>query len=423
MVNKNKLLSCSSTGSASDLLLARLCDEFTAARRNGQSISVEDVIRQYPEHADQIRTAFDALQLFAKFPQATWKPDAVDELPERIARFDIVRMIGRGGMGVVYEATHPSVSRRVAIKVLKPELLASENFAARFRLEAEAASRLNHPNIVPFIDYGDDNGAAYMSMLYIDGESLDHVLNRFRNDSAADSDSTSFVANDFPRIAQIGASVASALAQAHQQHAIHRDIKPANLILDKAGKIWVTDFGLAKLRDDDTELSCLGDMIGTPRYMAPEQIRGISDERSDIYSLGATLYELATGQKPWDPATTPAGSRERGRLPAVRTINPHVPVGLATIIAKACHANSRHRYKNAAELQFALNQFAHGGTVEDRRRLRGERPAPSRFRDIVLATALVGSLTVAAVLSNTGGKIAEVVSADVAFAADTNDCQ
>ena len=139
-------------------------------------------------------------------------------------------------------------------------------------------------------------------MHYIDGQSLDHILEKVWQSVERDScDGTavadSMAACDFQGIAKLGADVASAMQQAHLQGTIHRDIKPANMILDKSGKIWVTDFGLAKLRDEESDLSRTGDLIGTPRYMAQEQIRGMADGRSDIYALGVTLYELASGHQ------------------------------------------------------------------------------------------------------------------------------
>ena len=198
----------------------------------------------------------------------------------------------------------------MAIKVLNTRGRDSGKFQDRFLREAEAASRLNHPNIVPFLDCGKDGDVAYLSMHYIDGQSLDHILEKVWQSVERDScDGTavadSMAACDFQGIAKLGADVASAMQQAHLQGTIHRDIKPANLILDKSGKIWVTDFGLAKLRDDESDLSRTGDLIGTPRYMAPEQIRGMAD--------GAIFTHWASRCTNW-PAVI-----ERGAAPNRRT--------------------------------------------------------------------------------------------------------
>jgi eukaryotic-like serine/threonine-protein kinase len=284
------------------LKLADLCDEFTQRLRSGEQPSVEEYATAHPELAEQIASVFPALILFGELDNAENETDDAGPEPTEIAGYQIVRRLGTGGMGVVYEATHSTVSRRMAIKVLNTRGRDSGKFQDRFLREAEAASRLNHPNIVPFLDCGKDGDVAYLSMHYIDGQSLDHILEKVWQSVERDScDGTavadSMAACDFQGIAKLGADVASAMQQAHLQGTIHRDIKPANLILDKSGKIWVTDFGLAKLRDDESDLSRTGDLIGTPRYMAPEQIRGMADGRSDIYALGVTLYELASGHQ------------------------------------------------------------------------------------------------------------------------------
>lgn len=381
-------------------LLSAICDDFSARVRAGEPVSVEDYVLAYPQHETDIRTAISALQLMDAVANKEAVPSANPLIPDRIGRFQIVRRLGAGAMGIVYEATHPTVSRRIAIKVLKAETRAAAGFRERFLREAEAASRLNHPNIVPFFDYGEDGNVAYMSMMYVDGIGLDQLLNRHYMAEPGES----IVGRDFVQMARIGADVAGALAHAHSQHTIHRDIKPANLLLDGKGKVWVTDFGLAKLRDDDDDsLSTNGQMIGTPRYMAPEQLRGIAEERSDIYSLGITLLELVSGRPVWAKGDT---SAETGLIDASAILrsNSLVPPELAKIISKACAPAPNKRYSKASELQFALNQFAHGGGKTDR---RGESrsDAKGKFRDIVLGIGLMLGLTLAAILGSPKSKI------------------
>jgi serine/threonine protein kinase len=307
------------------------------------------------------------------------------DAPELLAGYRVLRQIGQGGMGVVYEAEHPRLSRKLAIKVLIGQKKHS-TVPERFRREAEAASRLNHPHIVSVFDFGEQNGVQYLAMAMIDGVSLDVMLDQYRAASRSGAETRSSAglltmvtaapaaANveavgeqsgseaihriigadaDFRQLARLGADIASALSHAHQNGTIHRDIKPGNLILDRTGKIWVTDFGLAKVLDDRSDLSRTGDVIGTPRFMAPEQLRGHCDERSDIYSLGITLYEMASGTRAWDSLTTAQLLKIRASadLPELEEQAPFVPRPLAEIIMKACSYRPEDRYQSAQEMQ------------------------------------------------------------------------
>lgn len=392
-----------------DLKLYELLEEFISLLRRGQGIPVREFARRYPQYCDRIVADFPALLMaeglkprLSMAPGVT-APIAPAEAPVLLAGYRVIRQIGQGGMGIVYEAEHPRLSRRLAIKVL-PGQKGKATVTERFRREAEAASRLNHPNIVPVFDFGEQNGVQYLAMAMIEGNSLDHLLEQYRtaNNSAAATRSSAglltMVTNqpwmdpphgsanafsgqpgerkligpeaDFKKLATLGADVAAALAHAHANKTIHRDIKPGNLILDNAGKIWVTDFGLAKIRDDDSDLSRTGDIIGTPRFMAPEQLRGHCDERSDIYSLGITLYEMASGTRAWDSLGTAQLLKVRAsaELPELSEQAPFVPQPLADIIMKACSNRPEDRYQTAQEMQLVLNRFAHGQKTGDRRR-------------------------------------------------------
>ena len=188
------------------------------------------------------------------------------------------------------------------------------------------------------------------------------------------------ICHDWQRIAKLGAQVASALSHAHSQGMIHRDIKPANLILARDGTIWVTDFGLAKLRDDENDLSCSGEMIGTPRYMAPEQMIGAADERSDIYGIGRVLYELvardcpSNGLSSRDAETNrtlcnsdrSSGSLPTLEIPELHKLNPAIPERLARVIAKASTPNPASRYQTAGQLELALNELCYQGKSDRR---------------------------------------------------------
>ncbi|MCR9201576.1 MAG: protein kinase [Planctomycetaceae bacterium] len=386
----------------------RFSDDIARRQAAGRPLNVEEYVAQHPDHEAEIRGAFPVLCMLS---QQTADASAADNTPDQINGYRIVREIGRGGMGIVYEATHPKLTRRMAIKVLTPAQAGKSSLQERFAREAETASRLSHPHIVPLFDFGEADGQSFLVMPFIKGRGLDETLNEYWS-ARADSRQTgpavgtgpaiapvAMIADDFRRIAALGASVASALAHAHEQQTIHRDIKPANLLLDDNRKVWVTDFGLAKLRDENSDLSLTGDIIGTPRYMAPEQIRGQADERSDIYSLGVTLWELASGARAWDAVNKGdmLSVKSAFELPPVREINSSVPAGLAAIIGKCCAFQPRDRYQTADQVQQTLNRFAHEGVTTDRRFTAASmaRAASSRH---FLCTMLVCLLALSAVL-------------------------
>ncbi len=392
-----------------DLKVYELLEEFMSLLRKGQGIPVREFAQQYPEFSDRITADFPALLMAEGLkPRISMAPGitaVVDpgKAPELLAGYRVLRQIGQGGMGVVYEAEHPRLSRKLAIKVLLGRKSKSD-LAERFRREAEAVSRLNHPNIVQVFDFGEHNGVPYLAMPLVDGYSLDRMLEEYRSANSSQQGTRSSAGlltmatngrsskshertvkpentgcdfhrligpeADFKQLAKIGADVASALTHAHENGTIHRDIKPGNLILDGSGKIWVTDFGLAKVRDEANDLSRSGDVIGTPRFMSPEQMRGLCDERSDIYSLGITLYEMASGTRAWDSLNTAQllKVRESAELPELSAVAPFIPKPLADIIMKACSTRPEDRYPSAKEMQTVLNRFAHGQKTGDRRR-------------------------------------------------------
>src|SRR5262249_43261250 len=210
-----------------------------------------------------------------------------------------IRELGRGGMGVVYEAEQTSLRRRVALKVLRFGVGADEEAMQRFRREAETVAGLHHTNIVPIFAIGSERGVHYYAMQLIAGRSQADVLEESQRNGKS---------LDVEDVARWGLQAADALEHAHQRGVIHRDIKPSNLLLDREGIVWLTDFGLAK-RADEVTMTASGTLMGTPRYMSPEQAESLQrsiDHRTDIYSLGASLYELATG-RPVFASPTPHG--------------------------------------------------------------------------------------------------------------------
>jgi serine/threonine protein kinase/WD40 repeat protein len=438
-----------------------LAEEFLERYRRGERPSLSEYVRRHPELAAEIRDVFPALVMMEEAgpksaeARATRVLGSAMRFCERLGDYRILREVGRGGMGIVYEAEQESLGRHVALKVLPSQASTSPIHLQRFRREARSAARLHHTNIVPVFDVGEFQGTHFYAMQFIQGQGLDEVLDELRrlrgvssaratdmpgiHTGSGDPNLTSglaqglltdqFVPSDpeitvvngqepgargqepankgeetasagqppvpltthcsppttppssagqrsdlstqsdrayYRSVARVGLQVAEALAYAHAQKVLHRDIKPANLLLDLQGTIWVTDFGLAKEEGDD--LTHTGDLVGTLRYMAPERFNGLSDVRSDVYSVGLTLYELLTLRPAFE-------EMDRGRLikritheePASpRKRDPHAPRDLETIILKAIAKEPRLRYQSADEM------------CEDLRRFLGDRPIRAR---------------------------------------------
>jgi serine/threonine-protein kinase len=259
-------------------------------------------------------------------------------------RYQIVRELGKGSMGVVYEAYDPLFDRRVALKVLRPDRVSSSAFAQRFLKEAKAVGRLYHSNIVVAHDKGEDHGTVYLSMEYIEGKPLNEVL---QTEKLA-----------LEEALKIGIQIADALAYAHSKGIVHRDIKPSNIIVQPDGNIKITDFGIARIEDPlATQQTQAGEILGTPAYMAPEQVLGRSvDGRSDLFSLGVILYELATRQRPFSGESLAtifhSITHEDPRNP--EDLNPGLPRELSAVILKCLSKEPEHRYSSCHELSEAL---------------------------------------------------------------------
>lgn len=565
-----------------------LAEEFLQRRRRGESVSVDEYAQQHPQWADRIREVFSTALWLEEFRQAgatlerPLQPTAEQPAPpdspatalKRLGDFRIIREIGRGGMGVVYEAEQESLGRRVAVKVLPSIHLASPSAVRRFRREAKAAARLHHTNIIPVFGVGEQDGVHYYVMQYIPGLSLDEVLEELSRHylpsqpsastlsaenlsanaqsaqphlslsespllaksshppespplpetphppegpqeeipvetraareevwqlaqllltggfagatglatagkRATDSSgslpivpavpASSFSASTPPEsgpstppqsgplhsrprgagssddgvsqssapasslqagpselaksadalskplrlgggywrsVAGVGLQTANALHYAHQQGALHRDIKPGNLILDREGRVWVADFGLAKLLDQE-DMTRSGDVVGTLRYMAPEQWEGRVDARTDVYGLGLTLYEMLTLRPAFDET-------DRARLirqvmdeepTPPRKLQPSVPRDLETIVLKAIARQPADRYQTAAELAEDLQRFLEDRPVRARRASALERLWRWCRRNklvAALSAAVIGLLAVVAVVASVG---------------------
>jgi WD40 repeat protein/serine/threonine protein kinase/Flp pilus assembly protein TadD len=377
------------------VVLGELAEQFSARVRQGQMPDVEEYAGAHPLIADRIRELFPTLMLLEGMAGgASRQPQIAGELSagEAFGAYRIEREIGRGGMGVVYEATHLALNKRVALKVLPIQGPRQTGHLERFLREAKTAAGLHHTNIVPVFDVGQVAGTPYYAMQYIDGRGLDRVLSNAQPATAADLtaphplpaqptdrpgpsvpslDPAASAADYYRWTSDIGTQAADGLAYAHQRGVIHRDVKPSNLLLDEQGVVWITDFGLAR-RLEDPALTHSGVLLGTPRYMSPEQAEATKrpvDHRTDIYSLGATLYELLTRRPAFDGQTPQEVVNQiiyRGPL-APRRLNPTVPRDLETIILRMMARRPEDRYQTAAEVADDLRRWQRLEPIRARR--------------------------------------------------------
>jgi serine/threonine protein kinase len=264
----------------------------------------------------------------------------------RLGPYEVVKVLGRGGMGVVLKAFDPSLHRLVAIKVLAPQWASHPEARQRFEREARAAARVRHANVVAIHAVEEADGLPYLVMEYVPGKSLQQILDRKGP-------------LDIEEVFRIGAEVATGLAAAHDQGLVHRDVKPANILLDKEGNVRLTDFGLARAVDDTT-LTQTGTIAGTPQYMAPEQARGAAvDDRADQFSLGSVLYAMCAGRPPFRASSTVAVLKRvcEDETRDVRELNPDVPVELADIIDKLHAKRPSDRFKSTAQVARLLDRY------------------------------------------------------------------
>ena len=262
-----------------------------------------------------------------------------------IGPYRVIEQIGRGGMATIYKAFQPSVERYVALKILPAHFAEDPLFVQRFTQEARTIARLEHRNILPIIDFGEDNGITYLAMRFLEGGTLKDVLAQ-----------GNLTMHD---ISDIMSQVCSALDYAHRKGVVHRDVKPANIMVDTEGAIYLTDFGIAKVLEGAENLTETGAAIGTPAYMAPEQSLGKSiDGRIDIYALGVILYEMVTGRPPFQ-ADTPmavALAHIHEPLPLPRLLDPTIPEPIEAVIIKALAKAADDRYATANEFAEALER-------------------------------------------------------------------
>jgi serine/threonine-protein kinase len=295
---------------------------------------------------------------------------------ERLGKYQVRRVLGRGGWGTVYLGFDPDIEREVAIKTIRKDAVdpdVAAEFMARFRNEARAAGRLHHPNIVSVYEFGEDALLSYIVMEYVDGAGLrEHVLSQ-----------TGFT---FGQLVELMTLLLNALEYAHERGIVHRDVKPSNLLVTRAGVLKVADFGIARI--DRGTLTSLGTVIGTPSYMSPEQCRGVeTDARSDLVSAGVVLYELVTGQRPFlGPAETVAHKIcHEEPAPPSRHATFKLPPAVDQLVAHALAKKPEARFPSAAAFRDALHEVAklavevddgQGTTVVNIGTVMLKRPAP-----------------------------------------------
>lgn len=443
--------------SGAEITIEQIADEFAERLENGERPTLEEYHKRYPHLKSRIDAVLPALLLLEKVESPPSRPKLVvdDSIPEALGEYRIVREVGHGGMGIVFEAKHSTMRRRVALKVLPKSAADKPNFLRRFLTEARSAGQLHHSNIVPVFEYGEAEGLHFYAMQFIHGENLDRVIadiKRLRSESngramprqevdgnaplsrtersesvamgmvtgeakwlvatekvteplgvqpsASSLSSTELRASNksleneqqavdklsdsvfgssegtgisgsrntyHKRVAAVGIQVADALEYAHSHGVLHRDIKPSNLILDTEGVVWVADFGLAKREEE--ALTHTGDVVGTLRYMAPERFSGIADGRSDVYSLGLTLYEMCTLKYAFDQLDRANLIKDvANRTPiSPRKLDPSIPLDLETIILKSIEPQPERRYSSAKELAGDLKRFLADRPIHARR--------------------------------------------------------
>lgn len=312
-------------------------------------------------------------------------------------RYEIVSVLGVGGMGIVYRARDLKLVRDVALKVIRPDLLQDPAIAERFRREILLSSQITHKNILRVHDLGESDGLAYISMNFVEGETLQDLLKR---------------EGPLPpeKVASLAIQLCAAMAAAHDASVIHRDLKPQNILLDKEGTAYIADFGISRSLEAGETMTRQGAILGTVDYMSPEQARGETpDHRGDIYSLGMVLYRMLVGALPFRDeqlsSITAMLRRVQEEVPDIQTLRPDVPKWLASIVSRALRREPTDRYQSMAEMRHDLEK--HTATVSWRQVLRPRLVLPVAALIVVLAVvAAAVSLAPRLLSSGEGGAIA-----------------
>ena len=405
----------------SDREFTNLCESITDRLLRSESVDFEKLVEEHPVHESALREFFPVMKAMAEMglsvsrarePELAQPESDVSQFGT-LGDFRIEEEIGRGGMGIVYRARQISLDRTVALKVLPYVSVLDERQIARFKNEAKAAARLKHPNIVSVHSVGCERGVHYYAMELVDGESLTEVIRQIRestadsrhrddNGSASETRSIAALSTDYTRqrqnyyraVARLGIQAAEALQYAHDEGIVHRDIKPSNLMVDGHGKLWVTDFGLAQIEAEHS-LTMTGDVLGTLRYMSPEQAQGRNglDERTDVYSLGLSLYEMATLRPAFDGKDRATLTRQvtESEPRSPRKLEFTIPVDLETIILRAVAHRPDDRFDTAQELADDLKRYLDHKPIRAKKASRTQHVLRWARRNPAFAT-LVGLL-------------------------------
>ena len=412
---------------------------FTERLEAGDNPNPNELFVDFPEIKDELQECLDALAFVVHAtrnddspPNATIGTDG----PKQLGDFRLLREIGSGGMGVVYEAEEISLGRRVALKVLPFAAMLDKRQLERFRNEARAAAILQHPSIVRVYSVGLDRGVHFYTMELVDGQDLSELVRGLatKTGNSPDAGVTDDVSTHpvaalsthrssdrhayFDAVARIGCEAAMALQYAHELGVVHRDIKPANLLIDHEGMVRITDFGLATTQTD-ASLTMSGDLLGTLRYMSPEQAGGtnsIVDHRTDIYSLGLTLYELLVLRPAFDGNDRHAllRKKELSEPRSLRHGDRQIPKDLETIITKAISRDRDARYKTAREFSEDLQRFRENRPIIARRVGHAELTRRWIVRNRIVSALTATVMTLLVALTITSGMNASRISKEAA---------
>jgi serine/threonine protein kinase len=417
-----------------EALVGQIADEYTQRVNRGERPSIEEYAEKHPEIASILREVLQALGMLRQPAVEAALAGSEPYLAAPLGDFRLIRKIGGGGMGIVYEAEQISLKRRVAVKILPIAAAHDDRYIQRFQKEAEAAANLHHEHVVPVHSVGFHRGIHYYAMQFIEGQSLADIIHEMRGRvglEPSDQQETVPYADAAPSafpetaslaalttegsmrspafyraVARLGQEAAEGLEHAHQLGVLHRDIKPGNLLVDRRCSLWITDFGLAHMRSD-ARLTLTGELVGTIRYMSPEQAlakRVPVDHRTDIYSLGATLYELLT----LEPVFKGRDRQELLRQIAfddpkpVRRVNASIPRDLETIVSTAMAKAPDHRYASARDMAEDLQLFLNDQPIKTRPegvlRWLGRKSRRHATSLVLLLTAIITSVVLAVIL-------------------------